>query len=69
MPNLENLIDLKSKDIGKIRLEILKEQNYICPLCGRTITEHDRITLDHQHKYKKSDENGIDGNGLIRGVL
>ena len=65
----EDLIDLKSKDIKVLRLEILKEQNYICPLCKKRITEDDRITLDHQHKYKKSDENGVDGNGLIRGVL
>lgn len=61
--------NLKTKDIPVIRRQILLEQDYKCPLCGNTITEDDRITLDHQHKYRNSDPNGVDGNGLIRGVL
>lgn len=63
------LKNLKSSDVPNIRREILKEQGYKCPLCGKTITESDRITLDHQHKNKKSDENGPNGDGLVRGVL
>jgi len=66
---MENLKNLKTKDIPLIRKQILEEQGYKCPLCGKTISENDRITLDHQHKYRKSDENGVDGNGLVRGVL
>lgn len=61
--------NLKNKDIPLIRKQILEEQDYHCPLCGKHINEDDRITLDHQHKYRKSDENGVDGNGLVRGVL
>ena len=63
------MLNLKSSDIPKIRSEILKEQNYTCPLCGKHITEQDRITLDHQHKQRKSDNNGENGNGQVRGVL
>lgn len=66
---MQNLQNLKTKDIPLIRKQILEEQGYKCPLCGKTISENDRITLDHQHKYRKSDENGVDGNGLVRGVL
>lgn len=66
---MSELRNLKTKDIPDLRKQILIEQNYRCPLCGNAITEDDRITLDHQHKYRKSDENGIDGNGLVRGVL
>ena len=60
---------LKQSDIKPLRNEILKKQNYTCPLCGKHITENDRITLDHQHKLRKSDVNGVNGNGQIRGVL
>lgn len=61
--------NLKSSEIASVRATILKEQGYRCPLCGKEITEKDKITLDHQHKVRKSDPNGVDGNGQIRGVL
>jgi len=61
--------NLKSKDIPAIRKQILEEQGYHCPLCGKPLSDKDRITLDHQHKYRKSDDNIVDGNGLVRGVL
>ena len=64
-----DLKSLKSSDIPKIRKELLEKQGFKCATCGKNISESDRITLDHQHKLKKSDENGIDGNGLVRGVL
>lgn len=66
---MKPLKELKATDVKTIRNEILKEQNYICPLCHKRITESDRITLDHQHKNKKSDINGFNNNGLVRGVL
>lgn len=59
--------NLKSSEIKELRNKILKEQGFVCPLCGKTITENDKITLDHQHKIRKTDENGVDG--LVRGVL
>lgn len=61
--------ELKNSEIKELRESILKDQNYTCPLCGKHITENDRIALDHQHKIRKTDINGIDGNGQIRGVL
>ena len=64
-----DLKELKNSDIPEIRSEILKDQGYKCAICGKEISENDRITLDHQHKNKKSDENGINGDGLVRGVL
>ena len=53
--------ELKSSEIKELRNKILKEQGYVCPLCGKTITEKDKITLDHQHKIRKTDENGVNG--------
>ena len=63
------LKELKSSEISEIRKIILEEQNFKCAICGKDITLEDRITLDHQHKNKKSDENGPNGDGLVRGVL
>ena len=56
-----DLKSLKSSDIPKIRKELLEKQGFKCAICGRNISESDRITLDHQHKLKKSDENGPNG--------
>lgn len=46
------MYNLKNSEIPKIRKQILEEQNFTCPLCGKHIEETDRITLDHQHKNK-----------------
>ena len=56
-----DLKSLKSSDIPKIRKELLEKQGFKCAICGKNISESDRITLDHQHKLKKSDENGPNG--------
>lgn len=66
---MQHITNLKRSDIPRIRTQILIEQEYRCPLCGNKITENDRITLDHQHKYRKTDINGENGNGMVRGVL
>lgn len=42
-----DLKSLKSSDIPKIRKELLEKQGFKCAICGRNITENDRITLDH----------------------
>lgn len=60
------LKQLKSSDVTNAREEIMNLQSSICPLCGNIV---ERPVLDHKHKFKKSDRNGINGNGLIRGVL
>lgn len=64
--DLEALEQLKSISISCVREKILELQQGICPLCGNPIV---RPVLDHQHKQRKSDSNGVNGNGLIRGVL
>lgn len=51
------LKELKSSEIPEIRKIILEEQNFKCAICGKDITLEDRITLDHQHKNKKTDTN------------
>ena len=64
----KDLRQLKSNEIASTRDEILKEQNGKCSLCNNTITETTGVSLDHQHKTLK-ETIGVDGAGLIRGVL
>jgi hypothetical protein len=45
---------------------LLKEQGNICDICKLKCKKY---VLDHQHKRKRSDVNGVGGNGCIRGVL
>ena len=68
--NMKNTyIQLKTKDIQATRNKILKEdQDGKCALCKELITEKTGISLDHQHRTKNS-EIGVNGGGLIRGVL
>ena len=42
---------LKRSELKDIKLKLLNQQNYICPLCGKTITEKDSV-VDHLHKRK-----------------
>lgn len=67
--SFKSLKNLKNSDIKTVRSQILEEQEFRCPLCGKNITENDKITLDHQHKIRKTDPNGVDGDGQVRGVL
>ncbi len=39
---------MKPKDLKEHRLQTLKNQNYVCPLCGTHIAL-DEATLDHDH--------------------
>lgn len=59
---------LKSNEVQITRETILQEQCGLCALCNEVITEDSGASLDHQHK-RKSDEIGVDGAGLVRGVL
>ena len=52
-------MELKYNEIKNLREKLLKEQNYICPLCKRKIK---KPVLDHAHK-----SNGHDG--CVRMVL
>lgn len=55
-------IQLETKDISRVRNEILKEQKGKCGICG---TNHPDTTFCLDHSHKK----GFGGTGLARGVL
>jgi hypothetical protein len=63
-----DFIYLKNKDVKEVRKSLLEDQNGKCKLCGNIITPETGVALDHQHK-RKMDPIGLDGGGLIRGVL
>jgi len=55
------MLQIKYKDLPALREELMKEQNYICPICAidlRTLEPKDRC-VDHEHY----------GDKLIRAVL
>lgn len=54
------MIELKQKDIPKVRDELLKKQNGICPIFKQQIKDP---VLDHSHRKKNK------GTGLCRGSL
>lgn len=64
--DLKSLTQLKSSSIKNAREEIMSLQSGICSLCRKPI---ERPVLDHKHKFKKTDPNGPNGQGLVRGVL
>lgn len=64
----QELKELKSNEKSKLREELLNKQFGKCDICKSKITEDSGASLDHQHKLK-SETNGEDGAGLIRGVL
>ena len=61
------LIQITNNDKADFRTYWHKKQNSICPLLGVSVP-FDNIALDHKHK-RKSDPVGINGGGLIRGVV
>lgn len=67
---MENkLIQLMPKDVQALREKILHEdQDGCCALCGDPIDENSGASLDHQH-MTKAEEHGVNGAGLVRGVL
>lgn len=48
VPLWSDMIQLKPKEIACVRLRMLKEQKYKCPLCGNRIRKND-AALDHDH--------------------
>lgn len=65
---MKDLKQLKQNELKEIREKILEEQGYKCAICGKELSKEECV-LDHQHKIRKSDPNGENGNGLVRGVL
>jgi len=64
---MNDLKQLKSKDLKALREELYHQQNGICPLC-KTKIKLEEAVIDHQHKTQK-EEIGVNGAGLVRGVL
>jgi len=62
------MIFLKQFQIKELREQLLEKQNFTCPLCGEKIPP-DKAVLDHQHRQKKTDPIGVDGDGMVRAVL
>ena len=60
-------IQIKHKDLKKIRLKMYTEQNGICPILKETFPIQD-FCIDHKHKTKK-EEIGKNDAGLIRGCI
>lgn len=63
---MEELIQLKYTDIPIYRKKLLEEQGNVCAICKLECVKY---TLDHQHKRRRDDPNGVNGNGCVRGVL
>lgn len=57
---MQEIIELKTSDVKKIREELLQNQGGVCLLCGRI---PERPCLDHDHKKR------VGGSGLCRGTL
>ena len=66
--DVQNLKQLKGSEVKELREKILKKQGYRCAICGKELTLENSV-LDHQHKQRKSDKNGVNGDGLVRGVI
>lgn len=64
---MSDYIQLKYSDISIIKKKLLAKNNR-CPLCNKIIPAPEAV-LDHQHKNTKDEPNGLNGAGLIRGVL
>ncbi len=61
------LIQIERKDLAQFRKRQHIKQIMVCPLLNQAVS-HDKTAVDHKHKRKK-DPIGIDGDGLIRGVV
>jgi len=59
---------LKQSELKPLRIRLHKEQGNICPILKQEF-ELSEMVIDHQHKRKKSDSNGDDGGGMVRGCI
>ena len=66
--SVQNLKQLKGSEVKELREKILENQGFKCAICGKELTLENSV-LDHQHKQRKSDKNGVNGDGQVRGVL
>lgn len=61
-------LQLNHQDIAKVRNRLWKEQDYKCAICQLQIPAK-QTALDHKHRKRRSDPIGLNGGGLVRGVL
>ena len=61
------LIQMNEKMLKEYRESEASKQNNICPICKKKRLDNE-WTVDHQHKAKDA-INGVDGNGMVRGVI
>lgn len=64
-----DLYQLRASELKTARDAILMEQENKCFVCQEQFSSRKKPCLDHQHKRKRSDPNGPDGAGCVRGVL
>lgn len=67
IPTAETCTQMKGGDLKEFRIQKHKEQLGICPILHQRIPIEDMV-VDHCHK-KKSEVAGVDGKGLVRGVI
>lgn len=65
-----NYQEITQSQLPEVRQKILEAQNFKCAICSKLLDPQDsgNCNVDHQHLFK-SEELGLNGNGLIRGVL
>ena len=61
------LVQMEQKDLKPFRESKALEQRLVCPICERERLLQEFV-VDHQHKTK-TERNGIDGAGMVRGVI
>ena len=53
--NPQDFKQLKGTEVKELREKILKNQEFKCAICGKTLSEDDTgISLDHQHRLNKN---------------
>lgn len=62
--------EITQSQLPEVRQRILESQNFKCAICSKILDPQDsgNCNVDHQHLFK-SEGLGVNGNGLIRGVL
>ena len=60
-------IQLEQKDLQDFKQKLHESQQNICPIL-KMYFPAEQMAVDHKHK-RKDDTIGIDGNGLVRGVI
>jgi len=63
----DNIIQMSGSILKEYRESKVLELGHVCPICNIE-RKTEEFVVDHQHKTK-SEKNGIDGAGMVRGVI